>query len=480
MGAQRRPIDEDDLPRVREEIVVYLRGLRGGEEGGDSWQEKTAMAAESRAEYVVEKTEFGDGPVVLKERVAADGEYNLSGERYIQSLPSNSAYSMVELGDIAELIRGITFRKSDQLGRASEDALCVVTTKAAQESGIVEDALYHIPSSLLKDSDKLLQPGDILISTANSLRMLGRTTHVQELDYPISFGAFMSVIRRNSRVNDTFLLHCLRTEYARDFFLRNANTTTNISNLNHRTLAKFRIPLPPLNVQEEVVAEIEGYQKVIDGARAVVENYRPHIHVDPEWPMVKLEEVCQINPAKADPSELFPDSYFNYIDISCIENGTGRFLGANRIKSLDAPSRARRLVQSDDVLISTVRPNLKAIAMMSHVPDRSIASTGFAVLRTAGKSLLPKFLVNVMRSDSVVSQMVGMMGKGAYPSINQTDISSLEIPLPPLKVQDDIVAGIDAEQAIVDANRDLISRLDGKIQVMIKRMWIQKGDEHDQ
>ena len=56
---------------------------------------------------------------------------------------------------------------------------------------------------------------------------------------------------------------------------------------------ELEIPLPPLEVQKEIVAEIEGYQKVIDGARAVVENYRPQITVDPEWPFLKLGEVCE-------------------------------------------------------------------------------------------------------------------------------------------------------------------------------------------
>ena len=50
----------------------------------------------------------------------------------------------------------------------------------------------------------------------------------------------------------------------------------------------IQIPLPPLEVQREIVAEIEGYQRVIDGARAVIDNYRPQIVVDPEWPMVDL------------------------------------------------------------------------------------------------------------------------------------------------------------------------------------------------
>ena len=53
-----------------------------------------------------------------------------------------------------------------------------------------------------------------------------------------------------------------------------------------RFIEGYRIPLPPLDVQKEIVAEIEGYQKVVDGARAVVDNYRPQITVDPEWPLV--------------------------------------------------------------------------------------------------------------------------------------------------------------------------------------------------
>ncbi len=55
---------------------------------------------------------------------------------------------------------------------------------------------------------------------------------------------------------------------------------------------ELQIPLPPLEVQKEIVAEIEGYQKVIDGARAVLDNYRPHIPIHPDWPMVELAKIC--------------------------------------------------------------------------------------------------------------------------------------------------------------------------------------------
>ena len=94
-----------------------------------------------------------------------------------------------------------------------------------------------------------------------------------------------------TRFSIGYLIHCLRTNFAADFFVRNANTTTNISNLNLSALAGFEIPVPPLKVQKEIVAEIEGYQKVIDGARAVLDNYRPHIPIHPDWPMVALGDL---------------------------------------------------------------------------------------------------------------------------------------------------------------------------------------------
>ena len=67
--------------------------------------------------------------------------------------------------------------------------------------------------------------------------------------------------------------------------------------------------------------------------------------------------------------------------------------------------------------------------------------------------------------------MVGMMGKGSYPSINQSDVASIRIPLPPLATQQGIVAEINAEQALVAANTDLVVRFEKKIQAALARVW---------
>ena len=198
-------------------------------------------------------------------------------DNYRPHIPIHPDWPMVPLGEVAELIRGITFRKAEQLESAKDNSLLVATTKAAQESGIVDDYLYHIPRSLLKNESKLLRHGDILISTANSLNLLGRTTHVRKVERPMSFGAFMSLIRRNNKILDGYLIHCLRTPPAFDFFFRNANTTTNISNLNLSALAQFPIPLPPLATQQAIVAEIEAEQALVTASRELIERMEQKI-----------------------------------------------------------------------------------------------------------------------------------------------------------------------------------------------------------
>ncbi len=248
------------------------------------------------------------------------------------------------------------------------------------------------------------------------------------------------------------------------------NGTANVS-MKVDDLAEFEIPLPPLEVQREIVAEIEGYQKIIDGARAVLDNYRVHIHVNPEWPMVGLGEICEINPETITPILAFPNQTVFYIDISSVENETGRFLGYSEVASSDAPSRARRGIRSGDVLLSTVRPNLKAFTLLKEVKNRAIASTGFAILRARRGVTEPAYVLASVCSDHAVSQMVGMMGKGAYPSINQSDVTAIRIPLPPLATQQAIVAEIEAEKELVNANRELIARFEKKIQSTLARIW---------
>ncbi len=201
------------------------------------------------------------------------------------------------------------------------------------------------------------------------------------------------------------------------------------------------------------------------------ERYRNNDAIHLDWPLVALGDVCEINPETVNPSLAYPDQTILYVDISSVENGTGRFLGYSEITSTEAPSRARRGVQNGDVLLSTVRPNLKAFTLLKQVRDRTIASTGFAVLRSRDGVAEPTYVLASLCSNHAVSQMVDMMEKGAYPSINQSDVASIRIPLPPLAVQQEIVAEIESYQRVIDGARELIEHTEQKIEATIARVW---------
>ncbi len=455
LGAQRRAIEKNDLPAAADFLKQWLSNPPS-DIGNDQSEMPSAL-------------------IIPKAKIAENGDYNLSGERYQTGIAVQTRFPMVPLGEVAELIRGITFGKTEQLERANENSLLVATTKAAQSGGIVEEALYHVPRSLLKDEAKLLRPGDILISTANSLNLLGRTTHIQRVDRPMSFGAFMSLIRHNKRILDGYLIYCLRTAHAAEFFMRNANTTTNISNLNLSALSQFPIPLPPLEIQREIVAEIEGYQKVIDGARAVLDNYRPHIPIHPDWPMHTISDVS-IRITKGSSPNWQGINYCEKEDgilfVTSENVGLGQLL-------LDEPKYVERrfneiepksVLQKGDVLTNIVGASIGRTAIFDLDVIANI-NQAVCIIRPKADFLDSTYLMTLLNSPTFIQKLLGNSVENARANVSMGVLGSLTIPLPSLETQQAIVTEIEAEQALVAANRELITRMETKIQSVLARIW---------
>ena len=318
---------------------------------------------------------------------------------------------------------------------------------------------------------KCVRPGDVLLSRiVPHIRRSWVVSDSVRGNRQIASGEW--IIFRTREADPHYLARMVVSDRFHAQFMQ---TTTGVggslTRANPSAVGEIEIPLPPLEVQREIVAEIEGYQKVIDGARIVLENYRPHITIDPSWVTVALEQVADINPDTITPSKAFPNSTFWYFDISAVENHTGRVLDPGELRVDEAPSRARRGVLVNDLLISTVRPNLRAFAIIDQLPERPVASTGFAVVRAKPDRAIPRYLFEQIRSPLCVNQLVARMERGAYPSVNQGDMAALRLPLPPLETQQSIVAEIRAEQALIEANRELIARFEKKIEAAIARVW---------
>ncbi len=122
-------------------------------------------------------------------------------------------------------------------------------------------------------------------------------------------------------------------------------------------------------------------------------------------------------------------------------------------------------------MISTVRPNLQAFGYVEYEnTENCIASTGFAVL-DIHSSYSSKFVYYSLFQENLSAQIVSTMGKGAYPSINQKDIENLQIPLPPLSVQEEIVAEIEGYQTEIEKLKKEIERKEQKIKDKISEVW---------
>jgi type I restriction enzyme S subunit len=164
--------------------------------------------------------------------------------------------------------------------------------------------------------------------------------------------------------------------------------------------------------------------------------------------MTRLKYAVTINPDVL-PEETDPDYVLRYVDIGSVD-ANGTILHTEEMKFRDAPGRARRRVQHGDIIVSTVRTYLRAIALIEHPPANLVVSTGFAVLRP-GPGIEPAFLWRLAQSPQFVALVMAHSEGTGYPAISPTRLANLPIWLPPLPEQRCIVAHLECETARINA-----------------------------
>ena len=220
---------------------------------------------------------------------------------------------------------------------------------------------------------------------------------------------------------------------------------------------------------------IEGYQKVINGARAVLDHYRPHIPIHPDWPMVELGEATQVVSGYSFDSKDF--SAANPIKSIKIANvGVREFVSGDEscLPGGFCDRYPAFVVHSGDLVIALTRSIISSGLKVAVVPPayhRSLVNQRVASIREKKNLSDNQFIYYSLCSDSAYRYIEEKARSLMQPNLSINDLKKLEIPLPPLATQQAIVAEIEAEQALVAANRELITRFEQKIQARLARIW---------
>lgn len=174
-----------------------------------------------------------------------------------------------------------------------------------------------------------------------------------------------------------------------------------------------------------------------------------------DWPTKPLGDL--ILPTEQRDPRSKPNEEFSYVDIAGVDNKTKAIIATKRIVGAEAPSRARKIIRKGDIIVSTVRPNLNAVALVPSEFDNQICSTGFAVLRPSAK-VTSGYLFAFVRSPFFIDHLVGNTTGANYPAVNDSEVKRVPIAVPPLAEQERIVKLLDE----ADGLRKLRADADGR------------------
>ena len=185
-----------------------------------------------------------------------------------------------------------------------------------------------------------------------------------------------------------------------------------------------------------------------------------------KYPVVNLEELIDknIETAKKDFSK---ESIIKYIDISSIDNVNHRIIGYNEFVLSDAPSRAQQHIRFNDILVSTVRPNLKNVARVELKDSNLVASSGFCVLRP--KKCSSEYLLSIVKSDKFTLDMSQAVSGATYPAIKDSDIYNYKIKYPPKEIQN--AFSLFVKQ--LDKSKFLLQQMIAKLELLKKSRFIE-------
>jgi type I restriction enzyme M protein len=453
LGAQRKELATSNLPDALNVIRDFGQAILQGDTSRFEIEDANLQAV------AIEKT-----------KIAENGDYNLSGDRYINAKIHSSTFEIVSLGDVSNRITKGTTPTSMGFDFL-EDGINFVKIESIKSDGkFIKEKFAKISQECNQAlSRSMLKENDILFSIAGAF---GRVGIVDKSILPANTNQALSIISLKDNVNPNYLFHLLKADQIKQEIDR-IKTGVAQYNLSLGQVSDLKIPLPPLSIQKEIVEKIEGFQRIIDGAKQVVENYKPQIDTSPDWEMVELGEIGELKNG----INYTKESEAEFIQVLGVKDFKSNFyapLDSFATIQLDGKINDDYLLKENDIVFVRSNGNPDLIGRSVVIPklDFNATFSGFTIrLRISSTKVFPLFYAHLLKTDSV-RKMLTDSGTGAnIRSLNQTSLKELTLPIPPLEFQKEIVARIEREQELVNANQELIKIFGQRIKDEIGKLW---------
>lgn len=307
----------------------------------------------------------------------------------------------------------------------------------------------------------ILQEGDVLIvkdgATTGKAGIYSRST-------PAAVNEHVFIFRAQDTIHPKYLYNVIRSEVFQSIL---APYIKGIIGGISLEIKSIKIPLPPLEVQNEIVAELDGYQRVIDGARQVVANWNPRIRINPNWQLENLNDVCEKITDGTHKTPKYIDKGIPFLRVTDItkSNDSKKFISQKEHKELIKRCKP----EEGDVLYS--KNGTIGVAKLVDWDWEFSIFVSLALLKPKKDILLPKYLEVFMNSQNAYQQAIARKKSGTVTNLHLVDIKTIQIPLPSRDEQNRIIDEIKEEQQAIDSAKKLIEIHEQKIKNKIAEVW---------
>lgn len=313
---------------------------------------------------------------------------------------------------------------------------------------------------------RLLPANTVVVSSRATIGRIG----IARTKLATNQGFKNIIIKDTSKVLPEYLAYILTTK--RDEMIRMASGAT-FKEISKENFCKIQVPIPPLEIQKKLVAEIDAYRQIISGAQAIASSYIPKIVLRTEG-YKTIDEIAMIKPSKDEVKELPEDTIVSFVPMADINTFDATFIPKEDRKLSEVLS-GFTYFKDNDILLAKITPcfeNGKAAIARNLTNGIGFGSTEYIVIRANTSLVYPEWIFyHINTPEFIEGGKSFMTGTAGQQRIDINYVKQYRIPVPSLEEQKKILDQISYEQSLIEPSKKLIQVFTEKIESRIKEVW---------